>query len=272
MEVRSLSPRIQIRRIVRRVGTLETAAARAQQRLLRAAQREILAELAGGVSMARAFQLRSILAHINRYVDQYKGMAERAAAVNIRDSWRLGIEMANAGLGEEIARGLYGLSNELLDAIVETTCDQIRGVWSELGTRLKSTVRRVTLGIDDPQQAMATMAKALRDKKGFGTALNRAEVIVRTEVNRTFSSGQQKRLEQATATGVKARKYWLTAHDNRVRPDHVKAGVQYGPSGAIPVDKPFYVGGEPLQYPGDPRASAEQTINCRCVHLAVVED
>jgi hypothetical protein len=57
-----------------------------------------------------------------------------------------------------------------------------------------------------------------------------------------------------------------------VRPDHVKAGQQYPLDRAIPVDKPFIVGGEALMQPLDPTASPAQTRNCRCVSVPVVLD
>jgi hypothetical protein len=263
-----VSPSLRFRRLIARLGKLENRAASAQRKILQQARREILAELALGGGGFRTFQLRNVLAVITRYVDSGKGFAERAASVHTRQAWHIGIQMAEAGLGKS---SLFGISSELLDALVEVTQDQVRGVWSELGSKLKSTVRRVTLGIDDPLKAMGTLMKVIRDPKGFGNAGNRAEAIVRTEVNRTFSSAQQKRLEQAVSVGVKARKWWLSAEDRRVRPDHVAAANRYPRTAPIPVGQPFIVGGESLMYPLDPRASAEQAINCRCVSVASVE-
>jgi hypothetical protein len=53
---------------------------------------------------------------------------------------------------------------------------------------------------------------------------------------------------------------WLTMHDDHVRPAHAAADTQRRPAGAY-----FFVGGENLRYPGDPRGSIENVINCRCV-------
>lgn len=56
-----------------------------------------------------------------------------------------------------------------------------------------------------------------------------------------------------------ARKRWEHRRDDRVRSAHRAAGGQ-----TRPVNEPFSVGGEDLQYPGDPSGSAANVLNCRC--------
>ena len=53
---------------------------------------------------------------------------------------------------------------------------------------------------------------------------------------------------------------WTTMHDSKVREAHAAADRQRRPAGSR-----FWVGGEFLLYPGDPRGSLDNTINCRCV-------
>ena len=57
-----------------------------------------------------------------------------------------------------------------------------------------------------------------------------------------------------------AYKRWVTMHDDRVREGHALADGQ-----EVPLGSPFVVDGEYLQYPGDPRGSAGNVVNCRCV-------
>jgi hypothetical protein len=52
--------------------------------------------------------------------------------------------------------------------------------------------------------------------------------------------------------------------DNRTREDHAAADGQ-----RVPVGEPFIVGGESLEFPGDPAGSPEQVINCRCSTVLV---
>ena len=50
---------------------------------------------------------------------------------------------------------------------------------------------------------------------------------------------------------------WNAVGDDRTRPDHRDADGQ-----EVPLEDPFTVGGEQLDYPGDPAGSDEQTMNC----------
>lgn len=67
-------------------------------------------------------------------------------------------------------------------------------------------------------------------------------------------------------SGVVTEREWLATLDNRVRDDHKDAHGQ-----RVSLADPFDVGGEFLAFPGDPQASPEQIVNCRCTQVAVVE-
>lgn len=59
-------------------------------------------------------------------------------------------------------------------------------------------------------------------------------------------------------------KRWRINHgtgidDGRVRPAHLVADGQ-----EVPEGEPFIVDGELLMFPGDPKGSPENVINCRC--------
>ena len=91
----------------------------------------------------------------------------------------------------------------------------------------------------------------------------RAEVIGRTEALRAVHAGNDEAYRQAIDGGAIARaeiqRTWVTARDERVRPTHRAAGGQ-----VRGLDEPFIVGGAQLRYPGDPRAPARETVQCRC--------
>jgi uncharacterized protein with gpF-like domain len=63
------------------------------------------------------------------------------------------------------------------------------------------------------------------------------------------------------AEGVET-KTWLAISDDRTRDDHADADGQ-----TVGIDEPFIVGGEEMDYPGDPEASAENVVRCRCTML-----
>lgn len=59
--------------------------------------------------------------------------------------------------------------------------------------------------------------------------------------------------------GDRVQRTWVSKHDDRVRSAHLAADGQMVTGAA-----PFVVGGEELRYPGDPKASPGNTVNCRC--------
>jgi hypothetical protein len=253
-------------KVFRAQHALEDAAIREQLRLLAEMRRATLSAL-GEASGFRLFHLSQVLAAIDREIERGRAAAQQLASRSTTRAYRLGADLVDGAIFSvgPSAGGLADVSPELLSALLDVTNDQIRSVWSELGTSLKATVRRTALGITDPFAAMGEIARMIRNPKVFGTPMNRAEVIIRTEVNRTFSIATQSRLEQSDERlGGGLGKWWLAVDDDRTRPDHAEAGRRYGPDNPIPVDQAFIVGGERLMYPLDPNGSAEQTIQCRC--------
>lgn len=271
-----MSPSRRVQRMLRRALTTEEAAARAQMRLLIALRRAVLAAM-GEALAYRSFHLSAMLGVIDREIARGRANAVAAAAGSTRDSWALGLELVDTAI---IVPGgipsLAGLSSELLHAALDVTSDQVRAVWSELGTRLKVIVRRTALGVTDPFASMQALARIIKDPKTFGTPAVRAEMIIRTEVNRTFDLATADRMRQANKRlGGGLKKYWLTAGDQRVREAHVIAGRQYaigGDPGPIPIEQAFVVDGEKLMHPLDPQGSASNTISCRCKSIPYVAD
>jgi hypothetical protein len=93
----------------------------------------------------------------------------------------------------------------------------------------------------------------------------RARVIARTEALRAVHQGSEKMWMQGLQSGLFAEedliREWRTAADERVRGTHRPMHGQ-----KRPFDQPFVSGaGAALMYPGDLRAPASETIQCRCV-------
>lgn len=100
------------------------------------------------------------------------------------------------------------------------------------------------------------------------SSLYRGNLIAGTEVQ--LSAESSKKIEadayNANAENVRILKEWHTMGDERVREDHILANFQ-----VRPLDAPYSVGGEALQYPSDPAGSAANTINCRCASVTFPE-
>lgn len=258
----------------------ERAAARAQRAILLQTRRELLRDIAGrdaGTTRV-AFQLQA-LASIDAAIARGRQQATQAIGQATGVALQIGQDRVTATLGQlgvDAAIGaVHDTSSALLAAVNDVTTDQIRGVWSELGTRLKATVRRAALGTVLPMEAQQAITTAIRDPKVFGTAAHRAEAIVRTELNRTYSLAADRRLQEANARlGGRLRKVWIVSVDARTRESHVEAGRRYAPGGnpgPIPIDEAFEVGDARLMMPQDPSGPASEVIQCRCTMAPFID-
>ena len=121
-----------------------------------------------------------------------------------------------------------------------------------------SLTRGIIQGKSYPQ-----MANDIKD--WYDSGAYQADRIMRTEGHRVREQGTQNAFEQAEAEGVEMKKRWMASLDQRTREEHGAADGQ-----EVKVDERFEVGGEQLEYPGDPSGSASNVINCRCSMEPVV--
>lgn len=91
-------------------------------------------------------------------------------------------------------------------------------------------------------------------------SMNRSLTIARTEAH---AAANATGFETAKAIGLEMVKIWVAAQQiGRTRESHLSAHNRY--SEGIGLDDLFEVGASILMYPGDPRGSAAEIINCRC--------
>lgn len=129
-------------------------------------------------------------------------------------------------------------------------------------TTRQQIVGQVARGYSDGL-GVAEIAKAV-SKNVPSISRMRGALIARTETHGAANAGAD---AGARETGLQMRKEWVSAEDERTRPDHREADGQ-----VIDMDAKFDVGADRLQYPGDPAGSAAQVINCRCAVSHVVQD
>lgn len=87
---------------------------------------------------------------------------------------------------------------------------------------------------------------------------NRSVTIARTEVISAYN-GSMDAIGRALPRDVVGAKEWIATRDGRTREAHANADGQVADIGGA-----FQVGGYSMEYPGDYRAPAELTVNCRC--------
>ncbi len=131
------------------------------------------------------------------------------------------------------------------------------------GERLGNTVQPVLQKIVGEAYAQGLPVRDAADliRQQIGEAApGQAQMLARTDLN-SLSNGGSVMAAEMVGAGYKQ---WLTAEDDRVRETHAEADGQI-----VPIDQPFDVGGEELDYPGDPSGSDEEVCNCRCTVIYV---
>jgi len=149
---------------------------------------------------------------------------------------------------------------ETLDAeierfIAEHTAERVVQISDSLKQQIAGIVRR---GLQEGQSS-EQIASAIVQATSGEMAKARARRIAQTETHTAAQVGQY---AAARGSPFKFRKQWLATEDKRTRPAHAEANGQ-----TRDLDEPFVVGGEELMFPGDPKGSAGNVINCRCVVL-----
>ena len=86
-----------------------------------------------------------------------------------------------------------------------------------------------------------------------------------TQAHTGFNKGILEGFKQIK--GSPGGKTWVSTFDTKTRSHHFEVSGQIRD-----MDKPFNVGGEALDFPGDPKGSPSNTCNCRCVTDIVSED
>lgn len=211
-----------------------------------------------------------------QFATRVDAATELVAAVysvsNIRELWNRRIPRILTALRGIFRDSAHATARDL-DAPLPTV-GELEGALAAYGDAVDPLLR--TVGDNLAQAAQRTLAEGvnagdsidqlkLRLKAAFddtGSQLGpvRAERIAQTESVRAFNAGTLASAEVVTGPDRPLVKQWITRRDTRVREAHADANGQI----QLLADA-FDVGGFPMQYPGDPTAPADLTINCRCV-------
>lgn len=114
---------------------------------------------------------------------------------------------------------------------------------------------------------MPTIAARVRDAALVTEP--RARVIARTEshgARNTVNAASVRRVSAAFGVPGAFSRRWQAANDERTRESHRRADGQ-----TVPLNEPFMVGSASLDFPGDPSGPPEETINCRCTTITIID-
>lgn len=176
--------------------------------------------------------------------------AETDAAARLRAAHRRIVNQ----VGEEILASVglaWNIANPLADELLANAAQRTGVV---LGEAVQFILRDTIAQAYADGLAVTDAAALIQDKIAAASPWQ-AEMLARTDLN-GLSNGAS--VAAARLVGVET-KTWLTAADERVRPEHQEANGQ-----TVPIDQPFQVCGEELAFPGDPAGSDGCTCNCRC--------
>ena len=163
-------------------------------------------------------------------------------------------KIAKSFLGIEFKRDI---TTPIVDAAI---ADWIKTYAPRRITEITSTtgndIRRIVANAREEGLSERDTAKLIREIAPIKSA-SRAQTIARTEAH---GSSQGISLDVANQTDIPMKKVWLSDQGESARDEHLDINGQ-----SRPLSQPFNVGGEELDYPGDPSGSAENVINCVCV-------
>lgn len=122
---------------------------------------------------------------------------------------------------------------------------------------LRDSLSDGVLGGESKTELVERVDQVFRHEK------NNAAVVAQTEVGAVSNAGAHEGYAQS---GVVAGEEWHTGGPNP-RKHHIEANGQ-----VKALDAEFFVGGEPLRYPGDPKGRPENICNCHCTIWPVLKE
>ena len=188
--------------------------------------------------------------HARRLFDILSGLWIDAGNASVSGTFKI----AKSFLGMELKRDI---TTPIVDAAI---ADWIKVFAPRRITEITATtgndIRRIVDNAREEGLSERDTARLIREVAPIKSA-SRAQTIARTEAH---GSSQGISLDVANQTDIPMKKVWLTNISDRAREEHIDADGQ-----KVALNEKFNVGGEMLDYPGDPNGSAENVINCRCV-------
>ena len=183
--------------------------------------------------------------------------------VNIRSHmWYLGSHVGRLTINylqERVALAKRSAADIFEQALIQWLLEYAFSQSEIIVGSLKRLLTDELVKIQNDGAGEAEAARRLSEAANGSLSRSRAAAIARTELHTAAEWGAY---QAALATGLDMVKEWSATEDRRTRPDHANADGQ-----TIEMDAEFEVGDEHLFFPGDPKGSAGQIINCRCATL-----
>lgn len=165
------------------------------------------------------------------------------AGARVSDEFGVSFNLLQEGVEEQIQQR----ANRLAGQVTDTTYGQIQDQLAEgivAGDSIDVLADRIQVVFAEASERRAT-------------------TIARTEVISSFNGAQVQAARQLPADVVGGME-WISTRDGRTRAAHRGRWPEGPDRQVVPITEAFLVGGEHLQFPGDPSGSAGNVIQCRC--------
>jgi HK97 family phage portal protein len=165
-------------------------------------------------------------------------------------------QLKNEAADLEIKLGIRDLFNVFADAVQNWIGENVAKKVVLVTETTKGMIRDVVSKGEVAGESIDEIAGRIDDLYLDQIIPNRSTVIARTEVISSSNAGNQFAAKQ---TELPLEKEWISTRDDRTRDAHNEVDGQ-----KRPMDDPYEVMGESLMFPGDPKGSAKNVIQCRC--------
>ena len=218
---------------------------------------------------------RNVLAIVNRipFANMAKLTYPDLIAGNVSEAQirTMYVEMYNALIGAQYRRTARQLKADIdFERVINQWLQTNAGlrIVSVHQTLIESIIKVIADGYEN-NLSVAEITRNLQNKFGWFKA--QALRIARTE---TTTATNLATVLAAENSEYQLQKTWISAQDNRTRRPPKSPFDHLDMNGVtVDADRPFFVGGEELEYPGAPNGAAGNIINCRCkVVFTIKED
>ncbi|URX63262.1 hypothetical protein KR767_04115 [Luteibacter anthropi] len=229
---------------------------------LEIAEQAILDALRSSTSVSAQLRLRRMRDEVERALEDFRQAVTSSTTAGAQQAWEAGIRTIAAPfdaagvsiLGPSIDRGALMATQRFLTNRISDI--SLRAVNQLNGALIQNIVGAT------PLSDTVTLVQRILG----GAPRSRAMTVAYTEIGRAHSVSQNESLQQAGDIVPNLHKRWLKSGKLHPRASHVHAHNQIRR-----YDEPYVVGGESLMFPRDPDASAENSINCGCHSIPVVD-
>ena len=269
----------EISRILKNINQLDKNTAREVLSDLRQVKGSVL-EMLKDTKRFEPRYLNAMLSEIDDKIDFFTSRMNRTIVDSEKEMYKHNDRMAKTFIGAAgVSISVPRLSNAVLIANTKLTGEMISNMAVDMRRDIARSLRRSIVAGEDTYQAAGKLDGIIGTSRNTGY-MNRADLIARQEIGRTYSEARQATDELTAENIPDMQKQWWTAQDERVRPmykgkiypsremwDHAAAHGQ-----VVGVNEPFIVSGEELMFPRDSNGSLANILGCRCNSIPYREE